>query len=1126
MSDGMDGSRAADADDVAAAVPDGYAGTVTIDGQDIPVTLDQTLVDAAADNDVDPARLKAAATPGPGPAETAPLDIQAQTDTDGATVPIQDTRKTDIGNQLGLEERDFQFIRDDQVQRLLRNSVNYSERVGRFLLARDDLIPSVKERMKALIVGQEGITPEPADPDTEADEQLADALEAHYDEEMRPLDRIDTILRENLMNARAVLRATDLHELDVRELTYLKDGVTGEEIYVQDQTTVYTFDVTDDETSAPYAGIDLERHQVDAQPLVIGDHVFDIALYDAPPLEAIADQAVNKMVLQRLKARKAEITSYGAVYAKVEPPQYLPEDDYFDRVPDDQYDGDGTPPTKLERALQNNLDSAFDTLKDYQSGTVMSIPSNWEIEQLDIPESATPLDDQIRGYNQAIARRMLIPLDLIELQEGAELSRETMFRTLLTTIAGWRQEITRVFDAFAQAYADDHGMAGSVEHSFPPLRTQDTEVIVQALQYAGIAGLDQSEVRDLLNNVDGIDLDTEMQPDTPEPGGDGSGPPMPPEGGPDDADERTEEMQQFLDEQRRGQDGDEDGAQAGVTTLAEELDADTRTPPDAVQNAAQDALDARDSDDVTVNGMTDTGWDRAEMLAAGEPLPPSEIVGSNDSMANWWARHMDHTIDTDGQASLKVDNEDNPWADASYTAGKGWGGVAGAKWAFRLAARITENDDWRDHLDSIEAAGTGPPAQTGGSGNARRGPGPAGSSGQADAILSRVPFLPDPSDDGTTRIPSGALKSWLAWTLAGRPSIQAGWNPSLHPRGPDGQFIERPYDIPDDIADDVADMETTDVLDSLVEEGELSNADVEALLTSDDIRIDRVPDDATNRQDLQQMSDAAPDGGDGSDAPDTPDWADDMVYTSPDPGQDLRPETADQVDPLLSDDEGSAGAAASNMDVAKWGDGQVAFVKRHRESIDGPRSNGEKPTLAERAMVADTFMRNIGLGDHVPDIAISDPDGGYMASRKVDGDHLRGSTPSGADDVDEDQWRRFQAAVLLAGNSDLHGDNVVIQDDGSFAAIDLNKSGGDFTTPGKFRSRGVSELVSNGQKVLDGGYSRQQLQEDAEALAQELDVDAALDDIENSRLSDQDLHQFRDHLRRNIEAFAQGEVQL
>lgn len=898
--DRRDDMDTADSDDVAADADgdEDIAGTVQLaGGGELPIVLDADLVEQARAADVDVDRLRAAAVPD---VDGSAVNLGAQTDgDDAATIPVQDHRKTDLTNRLRRDQRDFQFIEDDQIRRLIRNSVNYTERVGRFLLAEDDLIPTVKERLKTLITGQDGLSVEPADPQSDADQRLADHLDDQYGREVKPNAVVSRILRENLMNARAVLRATDLKELDLSTLDFLRDGVTGEEIYVQDQTTVHTFDLNDpeadssggsgggaggsgsdrqrgDRSDGGTVGIDLEQRTVDPQPLVIGDHVFDVALYDTPPLEAIADTAVNKMVLQRLKARKAEITSFGAVYASVEPPSYLPEKQYFERVRGEDYDGDGQPPTKLEQAMRQNIQSAFDTLKDFQSGTVMSVPDFWTLEQLDVPETDDPIDEQIRGYNRDISRRLLVPLDLVELQSGSELSRETMFDTLMTTIAGWRREILRVFDRYAAVQADIEGIDGDVSHTFPPLRDTEPQKVLNALQYAGIAGLTEKEVRTMLNGIQGIDIDADadtpgdQEVGTPAPAtGPGSGPGtgpaptgvtgQPPDGGPNDPGQRQAAMQQFLQEQQRGQRANQTTADDG-NARAQENDRDVDlSVPEAVQNAAQQALDARDDPDVTVNGMTDVGWSTAETLAAGGELSSGFILEGSDAMAAWWSRHFGETIDTSGdQATLKGADANNPWSDNSYTAGKGWGGVAGARFAFRKAAELTDGDaesQWRDWVDRAQArvvgAGNFPPVAA------------------TEAIANRTGGRPTPLDDvpvipdGVDELNKDSLVYWRAWVASGRPmkdvdQLEARrFNPELHPRGPDGQFVERPWDIPDDLQDNIEDLRTkptADLLDELNQAGE----PIDDVLANDSIAIDGIPDGVNSVDDAKDQL-----GGDG-----------------------------------------------------------------------------------------------------------------------------------------------------------------------------------------------------------------------------------------------------------------------
>jgi len=119
-----------------------------------------------------------------------------------------------------------------------------------------------------------------------------------------------------------------------------------------------------------------------------------------------------------------------------------------------------------------------------------------------------------------------------------------------------------------------------------------------------------------------------------------------------------------------------------VSVNGEDIDL---VPPEAAQKAAQQALDARDNEETAVNGMQSHGWSRAEQLASGEELSPSDIVGSSGAMAPWWSRHAEYSISGD---SLKEAETDNPWEDNSYTSGKGWGGYSGYQWAIRKGNEI------------------------------------------------------------------------------------------------------------------------------------------------------------------------------------------------------------------------------------------------------------------------------------------------------------------------------------------------------------------------------------------------------------------------------------------------------
>lgn len=115
-------------------------------------------------------------------------------------------------------------------------------------------------------------------------------------------------------------------------------------------------------------------------------------------------------------------------------------------------------------------------------------------------------------------------------------------------------------------------------------------------------------------------------------------------------------------------------------------------PPEAAQDAAQTVLDYREEYGADgVEGMRETGWNRAEQLASGEELSPSDLVSGTDAMSPWWSRHVgDLLVDTDDGYEIDREEDTPPHKDNSNVAALGWGGVAGYKWAIETGNEIHE----------------------------------------------------------------------------------------------------------------------------------------------------------------------------------------------------------------------------------------------------------------------------------------------------------------------------------------------------------------------------------------------------------------------------------------------------
>jgi len=105
------------------------------------------------------------------------------------------------------------------------------------------------------------------------------------------------------------------------------------------------------------------------------------------------------------------------------------------------------------------------------------------------------------------------------------------------------------------------------------------------------------------------------------------------------------------------------------------------TPPESAQNNAQRVLDWRDDSEKNVQGMNETGWDRARQLASGEELSPQDV----QEIYAWFARHGPE----EGELNEDIP-EDEPWRDNGRVAILGWGGETMREWVGPKRRRLTE----------------------------------------------------------------------------------------------------------------------------------------------------------------------------------------------------------------------------------------------------------------------------------------------------------------------------------------------------------------------------------------------------------------------------------------------------
>lgn len=598
--------------------PDPEERASQVDGEQIVAEgADQIAIEVPDDADVDAEQIEAALQ-----GKAGNLDVRGQAGGDTTVTPVASGSDIHISDSaFDLSNWEYKAFLDDQIVNLMENRVDYNQQTGQWILANDDLIPGILIRLKSLMMGQEGLEVKPEDPDSDADQRLAEhqrkiyrgesEVESHVD----PPKVVDRVLEQNVMNAVFVGRSTDLQHVDVDALSYVKDGETGEEIYIQHPTSYTTFDIEEDgEPSVEYG------YKEDSTALEIGKEVLDVRLYRTPPLQAVADDVVNKIQLKRLQGRKAEIASIGGIIIKVNPPAWLQEEDYDQYVDgsDDQFDDEEG--RLLELVMSKQIEAALETLESYQTATVMSIPENWETDTIDLPEMDESMSDMIRDYNEAISRRLLLPLDLIELESGPELSRNSMMKMFLDQISGWQGQITDLFDQFAKVQADIHGMGGEVKHELPKVEAQDTEQIVQLFNFAGLLGLSESEGRELANILEGVDLETDQTRN------------MPPEGGPEDQEERFQQMRDALQDED-GDDEDPDGDGGGPGDGGADGPDDGPTggdhPPEPQGMEGENALQAALSDEGAIKAGQDGDpicWVCGDSATHVNETPPNEFT--------------------------------------------------------------------------------------------------------------------------------------------------------------------------------------------------------------------------------------------------------------------------------------------------------------------------------------------------------------------------------------------------------------------------------------------------------------------------------------------------------------------
>lgn len=158
--------------------------------------------------------------------------------------------------------------------------------------------------------------------------------------------------------------------------------------------------------------------------------------------------------------------------------------------------------------------------------------------------------------------------------------------------------------------------------------------------------------------------------------------------------------------------------------------------------------------------------------------------------------------------------------------------------------------------------------------------------------------------------------------------------------------------------------------------------------------------------------------------------------------------TEDVVDrtSLYTHDDANTGASADAMEVEELEDGSEVFVTNY-----GTGAGQQDPEYRSRQMATYQALRALTAEDNVPPhtpVPIDErPEGApqdadAVAVMEFDGEEAWEAPDSWKENVDRDDYVEQTAKNFICGNNDLHGDNVMLNEDGDIAFHDLDHSAG------------------------------------------------------------------------------------
>jgi hypothetical protein len=138
--------------------------------------------------------------------------------------------------------------------------------------------------------------------------------------------------------------------------------------------------------------------------------------------------------------------------------------------------------------------------------------------------------------------------------------------------------------------------------------------------------------------------------------------------------------------------------------------------------------------------------------------------------------------------------------------------------------------------------------------------------------------------------------------------------------------------------------------------------------------------------------------------------------------------------------DAKTGASAEHMSIEELGDGTTAFSTRYGEG-------GNDPEYRSRQMATYKASRALTAEGNVPPhvhASVEETEGDFdkVAVKEFDGQEAWEAPESYFEEIDRDDYVEQVAKQLLCGNNDLHGDNIMVNEDGDLGFHDLDHSAG------------------------------------------------------------------------------------